>query len=58
MKSIECPRCSAKVEIVRETNWDNLDTYLYPVCKKCKWTTKEIFYNSEQITTHIKNIKD
>ena len=51
---IKCPRCGSEVKIIRETNWDNLDTYLYPVCSNCKWTTKEVFYNEEQILEHIK----
>lgn len=55
---IKCPKCNYEVEIVKETNWDNLNTYLYPVCNKCKWTTKEVFYNLEQINWHVNNIKD
>jgi predicted nucleic-acid-binding Zn-ribbon protein len=58
MKNIICPKCRAEIEIVRETNWDSLDTYSYPVCRKCGWTTKEVFYNPEQIATHINGIKD
>ena len=53
-KIIKCPKCNSEIKIVRETNWDNLDTYLYPVCNNCKWTTKEVFYNEEQILEYIK----
>ena len=58
MENIKCPKCRAEIEIIRETNWDNLDTYLYPVCKQCGWTTKEVFYNPKQIATYINGIKD
>ena len=51
---IKCPRCCSELDIIKETNWDNLDTYLYPICNKCKWTTKEVFYNLLQIKEYIK----
>ena len=37
---IKCPKCDSEIRIIKESNWDNLDTYLYPVCDNCKWTTK------------------
>lgn len=55
MELNHCPLCGGELQVVRETNWDNLDTYLYPVCKKCGWTTKEVFYNTDSIAEHIKN---
>lgn len=55
-KLLSCPKCGSEIKIIRETDWDNLDTYLYPICDKCKWTTKEIFYNVSQIEAYIKSI--
>ena len=49
-----CPKCGSEMRIIKESNWDNLDTYLYPVCDNCKWTTKEVFYNIAQIKEHLK----
>lgn len=51
---IKCPKCGSEIRIIKESNWDNLDTYLYPVCDNCKWTTKEVFYNIAQIKEHLK----
>ena len=51
---IKCPKCGSEIKIIEETNWDNLDTYLYPVCNGCKWTIKEVFYNIAQIKEHLK----
>jgi ssDNA-binding Zn-finger/Zn-ribbon topoisomerase 1 len=51
---IKCPKCDSEIRIIKESNWDNLDTYLYPVCDNCKWTTKEVFYNIAQIKEHLK----
>lgn len=56
-KIIKCPKCGYEIRIIKESNWDNLDTYLYPVCDKCKWTTKEVFYNESQIESYIEAIK-
>lgn len=56
-KLLSCPKCGSEIKIIRETDWDNLDTYLYPICDKCKWTTKEIFYNVSQIESYIEAIK-
>lgn len=53
----KCPKCGSEIKIIKETNWDNLDTYLYPVCDNCKWTTKKVFYSTTQIVEHIKDIK-
>ena len=53
---INCPSCSGNIRIIKETNFDNLDTYLYPVCDECKWTTKQVFYNVDQIKEFIKTI--
>lgn len=55
-KLLNCPKCGFEIKIIRDTDWDNLDTYLYPICDKCKWTTKEIFYNVSQIEAYIKSI--
>lgn len=51
---IKCPRCNSEIRIIKESNWDNLDTYFYPVCDNCKWTTKEVFYNIAQIKEYLK----
>ena len=51
---IKCPKCGSEMRIIKESNWDNLDTYLYPVCDRCKWTTKKVFYNVAQIKEHLK----
>ena len=52
-KLLNCPKCGSEIKIIRDTDWDNLDTYLYPICDKCKWTTKEIFYNVSQIEAYF-----
>lgn len=53
-ETIKCPKCGNKISIITETNWDNLTTYLYPICIKCKWTTKKVFNTEEQISEYIK----
>ena len=56
-KLIKCPRCNYEVNIIRTTNWDNLETYLFPLCGKCAWTTIEVFDNECQIEQYIEQIK-
>lgn len=51
---IKCPKCGAEIQIIQKIDWLNFTTYLYPVCDKCKWTTKEVFYDVAQIQEHIK----
>lgn len=53
MKIIKCPKCGSEIKIVKETNWDNLDTYLYPVCDKCRWTTKGVYTDLDSIISEV-----
>ena len=54
MDKITCPRCNSEIRIIRETDWINFDTYFYPVCDKCGWTTTEVFDNKAQIEEYLK----
>ena len=51
---IKCPKCGVEIRVVKEIDWLNFNTYLYPVCDKCKWTTKETFYTVAQINEYMK----
>lgn len=52
-KDVRCPKCNFKIKIIRETDWDFLETYFYPICEKCKWGTPAIFRNEKQVLDYI-----
>lgn len=54
---MNCPRCKNRLEIVRETNWDNLEVYLYPKCDNCGWMSIPNFYNEEQIKVYLEDLE-
>lgn len=49
-----CPKCKNEVKIIRYTNWDSLETYLYPKCENCNWTTYFTFTAEKQLETYFK----
>ena len=53
---MKCPKCKNKLEIVRETNWDNLNTYLYPKCDNCGWISMPVFNNKIQIEAYLEDL--
>ena len=48
-----CPKCKNELKIIRYTDWDNLETYLYPRCEKCNWTTYSTFTSEKQLKAYF-----
>jgi C4-type Zn-finger protein len=55
MDKITCPKCNSEIKIIREIDWVDLDTYFYPVCDRCGWTTVEVFSSEEQVYLRMKS---
>lgn len=53
--SLKCPRCGKPLDIKQYTNFDNLETYYYPLCRNCNFTTKEVYYDKKYLATLIKD---
>lgn len=49
-----CPKCKNEVKIIHYTDWDSLETYLYPKCENCNWTTYFTFTTEKQLETYFK----
>lgn len=50
-----CPRCcEEELTVTYNTNFDNNETYCYPECLSCGWTTAEVFDNKAQIAEYLK----
>jgi hypothetical protein len=49
-----CPRCKQELTVTYNTNFDNNETYCYPDCLSCGWTTAEVFDNKAQIEEYLK----
>ena len=55
---MKCPKCSKPIEIVRETDWDNLVTYMWLHCFYCGWHSEQPFTNKAQINNFLKEINN
>lgn len=55
-KIMSCPRCGSPLAIIKYTNWDNLETYMYPLCQTCSFTSRSVFDTREQIANYLKDI--
>jgi hypothetical protein len=52
-KPILCPRCKKQLELVRATDWDNLETYFYPKCNHCNFSTRHTFETEAMVVAFM-----
>lgn len=52
---VTCPKCNKQMDIIRMINWDNFNTYCYPKCSHCGFTTFNTFDNEEQVIAFLKD---
>ena len=50
-----CPKCKKPIEIVSNTNWDNLVTDYYPLCHACGWTTSHTYSSKDAVLADLKD---
>lgn len=55
---IDCPFCGKTAEVIRYTNWDNLETYFYLYCPHCNKSSKQTFQTIEQLYEQYKENKN
>lgn len=51
---MNCPNCNKELQIIQNTNWDNLTTSYYPICNNCHWTTRQEFDSKKAINIYLR----
>ena len=50
-----CPKCKGLIKIVKYVNWDNFNTYYYPRCLNCHWTSRPVFNTTQQVLNYLRD---
>lgn len=44
---MKCPKCGMPIELIKETDWDSLVTYMWLHCFYCGWHSEQPFTDGD-----------